>query len=308
MRICILGGTGYLGRRIISRLLENDNDIFCVHRKDSKSINTFRGQHRVEYVISDYMVLRDLFAKVKFDCIINASCTYMKGARIDDVVESNLIFPMRIMSLAVENYYGINSNCNNYNKIKNCDRRFDDKHLRLISIGTGLPDDFNIYTYTKKQFNKMGRFFSNEYGLEFINIELQNYFGENEPKNRFLPSVIDKLKNNEDIPLTQGEQLRDFVYVNDVVDAVLLLLNKTDIPPYMDVPLGTGEAPSIKDIVIYLKEILHSKSELLFGKIPLRPNEPSTYANLALYKMLGGKIKYTWKEGLSKMLREEGLL
>ena len=308
MRVCILGGTGYLGTRIITRLLKGDNDIFCVHRKNSKLHMEFEKQSRVTYVVSDYIVLRDLFAKENFDCIINASCTYMRGARIDDVVESNLIFPMRIMSLAVESYYGINSNYSNYNKVNENTINGRNKQLRFISIGTGLPDDFNIYTYTKKQFNKMGHFFSNEYGLEFINLELQNYFGENEPKNRFLPMVIAKLKNNEDIPLTQGEQLRDFVYVNDVVDAIMLLVEKSDVPPYMDVPLGSGDAPSIKEIVTYLKDIMNSKSKLLFGKVPLRPNEPSTYANLALYKMLGGSIKYTWKEGLEKMLMEEGLL
>lgn len=308
MKICVLGGTGYLGTKIIMKLIEGDNYIVCVHRKDSKSNKVFENQSKVKYVVSDYVILRDLFATEKFDCIINASCTYIKGARIDDVVESNLIFPMRIMSLAVENYYGINSNYNNYNKIKSDAVRVENRQLRFVSIGTGLPDNFNIYTYTKRQFNKMGHFFSNEYGLEFINLELQNYFGENEPKNRFLPSVIDKLKKNESIPLTQGEQLRDFVYVNDVVDAILLLINKKGVPPYMDVPLGSGDAPSIKEIVTYLKEIMHSKSELQFGKIPLRPNEPSTYANLALYKMLGGEIKYTWKEGLNKMLREEGVI
>ncbi len=304
MRICILGGTGYLGNRIIDALIKEDNQVFCICRKDSKTEKKFINEEKVIYVVSDFIVLRDLFKNKQFDCIINASCTYMKSARIDDVVESNLIFPMRVLSLAVENYYGIRSDYNNYSKIKNR----NDKQLRFISVGTGLPNNFNLYTYTKKQFNRLGHFFSNEYGMEFINLELENYFGENEPKNRFLPSVIEKLKNNEDIPLTQGEQLRDFVYVNDVINAICLLVDKKQVPPYMDVPLGSGDAPSIKELIIYIKEIMNSKSELQFGKVPLRPNEPSSYANLAMYNMLGGKIEYSWKEGIKKMLHEEGVL
>ena len=304
MHICVLGGTGYLGNKIIDALIKSNNQIICICRKDSKSEKKFKNEKNVTYVVSDYIVLRNLFKDMRFDCIINASCTYMKNARIDDVVESNLIFPIRILSLAVENYYGINSNYNNYSKILN----HNDKQLRFISIGTGLPNNFNLYTYTKKQFNRLGHFFSNEYGMEFINLELENYFGENEPKNRFLPSVIEKLKNNEDIPLTQGEQLRDFVYVNDVINAICLLVNKKQVPPYMDVPLGSGDAPSIKELVTYIKRIMKSKSNLQFGKVPLRPNEPSSYANLAMYNMLGGKIEYSWKEGICKMLQEEGVL
>ena len=304
MKVCILGGTGYLGKRIIASLIKEGNDVFCVYRKNSKSGKAFENIKNVQYVVSDYVVLRDLFANNKFDCIINASCTYVKNTRIDDVVESNLIFPTRVLSLAVENYYGINFDYDNYSKNKN----YSDKQLRFISIGTGLPDNFNIYTYTKKQFNKLGHFFSNEYGMEFINLELENYFGENEPKDRFLPSVIDKLKNNMNVPLTQGEQLRDFVYVNDVIDAIMLLVNKKDVPPYLDVPLGSGQAPSIKELITYIKEVMNSKSDLQFGKVPLRPNEPSSYANLAMFHMLGGKIKYSWKDGIVKMLKKENII
>ena len=317
MKICILGGTGYLGTKIITELIKGDNEIVCVCRKDSKSKKEFLNNSKVEYVVSDYLILRKLFSSTKFDCIINASCTYMKGARIDDIVESNLIFPMRVLSLAVENYYGINSEFNNYNRmslnseassLKIKKETINLKQLRFISIGTGLPDNFNLYTYTKKQFNKMGHFFSNEYGLEFINLELENYYGEFEPKNRFLPSIIEKMKKNENIPLTQGEQLRDFVYINDVINAIVLLLTKNDVPPYIDIPLGSGNAPSIRELVIYIKELLNSKSDLQFGKVPLRPNEPSSFANLAMYKMLGGKIEYNWKDGIKTMLEKEGIL
>lgn len=305
MRVCILGGTGYLGTHIINTLIKEDNEVYCICRSDSKSEKKFLNENKVTYVVSDYKILRKLFADTQFDCIINASCTYMKNARIDDIVESNLIFPSRVLALGVENYYGINSEYNAYHNIK---RRGGDKQLRFISIGTGLPNNFNLYTYTKKQFNRMGHFFSNEYGLEFINIELENYFGENEPSSRFIPYVIEKLKNNEDVPLTQGEQLRDFVYINDVINAIILIMKKEQVPPYLDVPLGSGDAPSIKELVKYIKEIMNSKSELQFGKVPLRPNEPSSFANLAMYNMLGGKIEWSWKEGIKNMLKEEGLL
>ncbi len=305
MKICILGGTGYLGNKIIESLLSDDNDIFCVCRKNSKSVKNYENNPKVHYVVSDYIVLKSLFSDIKFDLIINASCSYMRNERIDDIVESNLIFPLRVLSIAVEEYYDINVNYNYNTKIK-CLNNI--KHLRFISIGTGLPDNFNIYTYTKKQFNTMGRFFSNEYGLEFINIELENYYGANEPKNRFLPSLIEKMKNNEDIPLTQGEQLRDFIYVKDVISAIKLLAYKGDIPPYLDVPLGSGDAPSIRELVTYIRELLNSKSNLLFGKIPLRPNEPSSFANLSMYHMLGGNIEFSWKNGIKEMLEEEGLL
>ena len=50
---------------------------------------------------------------------------------------------------------------------------------------------------------------------------------------------------------------------------------------------------------------MKSKSELQFGKVPLRPNEPSSFANLEMYKLFGGKIKYSWKRGIKRMLMNE---
>lgn len=317
MLVCVLGGTGYVGSRLIAELIKGDNLVFCVYRKNSKSTKDFLNNNKVKYIVSDYLILKDLFIKNKFDCIINTACTYMKGTRIDDVVESNLIFPLRLLSLAVENYYGINSDYNNYYRVKTINENtvlqekndfMEEKQLRFISIGTGLPNNFNLYTYTKKQLNRMGHFFSNEYGLEYINIELENYYGEFEPADRFLPSVITKMLNNEDVPLTQGEQLRDYIYINDVINALLLFATKKDLPPYMDVPLGSGNAPSIKELVTYIKELVNSKSNLQFGKVPLRPNEPSSFANLAMYRMLGGKIEFNWKDGIRTMLENEGII
>lgn len=307
MNICVLGGTGYLGTRTIKKLLENETDgqytIYSIYRKNSKSKKVFENNKNVHYIVSDYKILRDLFSKIKFNCIINFSCSYMRNGRIDDIMESNLIFPLRILSLATESYYNINDKDNAYTKkIK------QGNQLRFISVGTALPDNFNIYTKTKKVFNDTGYFFSNEYGLEFINLQLENYFGEDEPKDRFLPSIIEKLKKNEDIPLTQGEQLRDFIYVEDVISAIFLFVCKKRVPPFVQVPLGSGAAPSIKELVMYLKHLMKSKSDLQFGKVPLRPNEPSSFANLEMYKLFGGKIKYSWKQGLKLMLKRENLI
>ena len=103
MLVCVLGGTGYVGSRLIGELIKGDNLVFCVYRKNSKSTKDFLNNNKVKYIVSDYLILKDLFIKNKFDCIINTACTYMKGTRIDDVVESNLIFPLRLLSLAVEN-------------------------------------------------------------------------------------------------------------------------------------------------------------------------------------------------------------
>lgn len=288
MKIAILGSTGYLGTRIASRFAANpENEIVCVHRANSNLNELNRIKGNLSYCLSDYISLKACLSESVPPCdvIINASCSYMRGASEEQIMESNMIFPLRALNLALNNPQSQGK-------------------LQYISIGTGLPDDFNIYTFSKSQLNEIGRFFADRKKLRYTNLVLQNYYGPYEQQDRFLADCIAKLERNEPIRLTHGEQKRDFIYVDDVVDAIELIANHKELPNYLDVPLGSGEAPSIKELISYLKRITGSSSELLWGAIPLRPNEPSICADLSIYHLLGGKITYDWKSGMRHMLEE----
>lgn len=63
----------------------------------------------------------------------------------------------------------VNSNLNELKMIKG--------NFQYISIGTGLPDNFNIYTFSKSQLNEMGRFFADRKKLHYVNLVMQNDYG-----------------------------------------------------------------------------------------------------------------------------------
>ncbi|MCQ2516083.1 MAG: NAD(P)-dependent oxidoreductase [Saccharofermentans sp.] len=291
MKIAVLGSTGYIGQRIVRSLIDDDSNhqIWCIHRKTS-NIDVFDDiKDKLHFCHSYYQDMLDCFTGTEsFDCIINASCSYMKNATAEQITESNLIFPLRALNMAVENP--------------------GDKTI-FISLGTGLPDDFNIYTFAKAQLNSFGHFWGyQKRQIHYVNIEMQNFFGPGEPKDRFVHSCIEKLKNNEPVPLTNGLQKRDFFYVDDVINAIKLVLKHPELPRYLDLPLGSGEAPTIREFVSYLKKKIDSKSELQFGAVPTRVNEPSIWADLSTYHMLGGSIEYSWQGAVDKLLKEEGII
>ena len=286
MRIAVLGSTGYLGTRVVSRFAADpSNEIVCVHRVNSNLEELKRIKGNLIYCLSDYVSLKSCFCKSTPPyLIINASCSYMRGASEEQIMESNMIFPLRVLNLALDN--------------PQC------QDVKYISIGSGLPDNFNIYTFSKSQLNQIGRFFAEQKKLHYVNLVLQNYYGPFEKRGRFLSDCIAKMAQGEPIMLTHGEQKRDFIYIDDVLDAIELIASHTGLPHYLDIPLGSGEAPSIKELICYLKKLLGSSSELCWGAIPLRPNEPSICADLSIYHLLGGKIKYDWKTGIKHMLEE----
>ena len=137
----------------------------------------------------------------------------------------------------------------------------------------------------------------------FYNIILENFYGKDEPKDRFLHRCISMMKNNEPLNLTSGTQHRDFIHIDDVLQGILLIFNKRyELDKYMDIPLGSGQAPSIKEVICYLKEQLHSLSDLNFGAIPSREFENDCIADISILNKLGFKLKYHWKDGIKQMM------
>lgn len=273
MNIVIAGGTGYLGSRLLRMLASHGHRMLCICRKPREHV----GDERIEYCD-----LADLPRKIQSflpELYINAIGRYLKGEATEgEVLEANFEVPAKVLHTCVSS--GVR---------------------RVITFGTALPDDLNMYTFSKKIFADLGRWYANQGRVEFMNISLEMFYGIGEPENRFLPWVIQRLVNNMEIPLTQGSQKRDMICVEDVLTAVHSLIS-VDLPQkYVDIPLGSGEAPTIRAVIEYLHKLTGSQSALLFGKVPMRNNEPNTVADREEMNKWGISIAYHWKEGM-KML------
>ena len=281
MNILILGATGYLGTRLCSRLNIKGNNIYALVRESSKTDILLEKGLVKEYIWKIDELSNQLESgKIKIDWFINCACCYARNGVTDNqVIEANYVVPLKCIMICME--YGVH----NY-----------------INIDTGLPDDFNIYSKSKAQLSDMLEWYAVKNNLYIRNLLLENYYGEDEPNNRFLPSIISKMKNNEDIFLTAGLQKRDFIYIDDVLSAIELLINIKDNVNYLDIPLGTGEGPSIREIVQYLASITNTSSRLLFGTVLMRTNEPDSVADIHIMKSLGWNYQFDWKAGLKKLI------
>jgi nucleoside-diphosphate-sugar epimerase len=116
------------------------------------------------------------------------------------------------------------------------------------------------------------------------------------------------LDSTGEIALTPGEQRKDFVYVGDVVAAVLTVLEGLDrLPPGpTDLECGTGEAVSIRGFVETVHRLTASRATLRFGALPYRENEIMlSQANPGDLRALGWEPRTTLEAGLRAILRED---
>ena len=165
----------------------------------------------------------------------------------------------------------------------------------------------NGYVRSKKIFYQLAVKFAKTHQCSFVNIRLEHIFGPGDGELKFTTSIIRKLLDDvPEIKLTSGEQLRDFVYVDDVVKAYLKIISSIGVMENFGVrcfEVGTGRAHSVRDFVITARRIIGSKSNLLFGALPYRENEIMySKANLDALTGLGWNSTVKLEEGLKKVI------
>ena len=207
------------------------------------------------------------------------ACNYGRSNVLyDDVLDANIEFPLKVLNMAVEH---------------------GTKHF--ITIGTGLPDNFNMYSFSKKMFGEFGQFYVDNHGIDFECLLLEMFYGADEPWDRFLSSVIIKMIKGEDVNITIGTQKRDIISSYDIVKAILAVIDNTP-SGYNEIPVGTGISPSISEIVDFIWEETGKRSKVNKGVVPMRKNEPSCVADITKISSLCNWNPVFWKDGLKQMI------
>jgi UDP-glucose 4-epimerase len=125
-------------------------------------------------------------------------------------------------------------------------------------------------------------------------LRLFNVFGMGEPADRLIPFIASKARAGEDIPLTGGEQQRDFIFVEDLVAILhrLVALPAPAAPGLRTINVGTGTGVSLKTFIGYAAAALqrHGLSpRLKFGALAYRAQDPMRCVadNGRLHALLG---------------------
>lgn len=275
--IIITGATGYLGFKFLKKLIEDGFNVCVVKRKSSDISKIEFLSKNIKFYDNDELSIVKMFEENEFEMVIHFSTLYgRKGETIFEIKDANLDFPLLLLKHSIDN------------NVK-----------YFINTGTSLPYLTNQYSLFKNQFSECLEFFSSK--ITSVNVLLEHFYGPDDEDSKFVTSMIAKMKRNViDIELTEGIQLRDFIFIEDVISAYLCLIdNMPNFKGFNVFPLGSGETVTVRKIVETIKEVSNSTSNLLFGKVPMRENElMCSDADISKLKKLGWNPKYTLNEGL----------
>ena len=122
--------------------------------------------------------------------------------------------------------------------------------------------------------------------------------------------MVRKMLNNEEcINLTKGEQNRDFLYVDDLLEVYNIILNNSEsFSNFEHFRIGSGVNSNLRYILEFIHVNTNSKSFLNFGAIPYRNNELMTSSNdISKIKNLGWNANIGIDCGIMKVIEYEKL-
>ncbi|MBM7622192.1 nucleoside-diphosphate-sugar epimerase [Bacillus tianshenii] len=292
MKILVTGATGFLGSHLVKALLKDDHEVIILKRSFS---NTWRLSDVLLQISSydiDKYTLEKIFREHKnIDAIIHTATQYDRhGEKYSEIVESNVLFPLRLLEIATKYKVGFFINTDSFiNKNNN-------GYQHLLR-----------YALTKRQFLEWGKQFAAISKIRFINVRLEHIYGPFDDDTKFTTFIIKScLRNVTELALTPGNQKRDFIYIDDVVSAYNTLLKQKDSDFFCEYELGTNKTVTIRYFIEQVHKITQSNTNLIFGSLSYRENEiMESKANNEKLRILGWQDKVPLNEGIKKVIQEE---
>ena len=134
--------------------------------------------------------------------------------------------------------------------------------------------------------------------LDFVWMQFSNIYGPNNKTGNLVSYTLGELFANKEAFFGPANQPYDFVYIDDLIDAVYRLgINKTHSNFYY---IGSGEPRVLKDYLTHIGRVLNKEDKLIFGK---RPDDGIRYSfemfdNKILVKDIGEYVSKTFEDGI----------
>lgn len=293
--IYVAGHTGMVGSAIVRHLKKNgyQNLLLKTHREldltDQQATKSFFQQERPDYVF----IAAAKVGGIQANSMFPADFLY-----VNLMINANIIHAAH--EVGVKKLLALGSSC--------IYPKFADQPIHEDALLDGKPEPTNEgYAIAKISALELVKFFHRQYGDPFISCMPTNIYGENDnfdlQGSHVIPAMIRKfhsakMEGADSVTLWgTGSPLREFLYVDDLADACVFLMENYDEDEHINV--GSGEEVSIKELAEMIKRSVGFEGDLIFD-IDKPDGTPRKLLDTKKMLNMGWTYKVTLCEGIER--------
>ena len=144
----------------------------------------------------------------------------------------------------------------------------------FVYAGTSFeePAPANAYAASKTAGWLFGQLYERAHQVPVVGVRPFQVYGPAEAPGRLIPSVIRAALQGREVQATEGRQVRDFIFVEDVIEGMILAAACPEARG-KTFNLGTGQGVEVRAVIEQLMELLGHPVPVAYGALPYRPGE-----------------------------------
>jgi len=307
-RVLVTGGAGFIGSRLVERLLDLDNRVITIDNLSSGSLDNLPARSRkfgfIKGDVRNFKLVRKLAQKSDVIFHLADFIPNTKQVGPGHVVKFSMKAPLLDLDVCVRGTLNILEAARQ-------------THASVVFASTaavyGEPlenpvketmpaNPLSAYGTSKFAAEMYCKLFNKMHGLSVIIARIFNAYGPRQRK-YVMHDFLLKLKRNPNNlkMLGSGNHVRDFIYVDDVVDGLVFLSVKKEACG-QTLNLGTGVPTSIRKLVAYLAKAMGARPVITFTGVSWKGDIKTLVADLTQLKNMGYCPKYDLRQGIKDYL------
>ena len=267
MKLLITGGAGFIGSNLVRLMLNSGHDVLNLDKLTyAGNLNSLRdvadcNRYRFARIdITDAEAIRATVNSYQPDAVMHLAAESHVDRSIDgprEFIETNVVGTLNLLQASLEHWRSLAAEA--ASKFRFLHVSTDEVYGSLGADGafteTTRYDPHSPYSASKAASDHLARAWFDTYGLPVIVTNCSNNYGPYQFPEKLIPVVILKCLRGEPIPVYgKGENIRDWLYVEDHCEALSLVIQKGQLGETYNIG-GNNEKRNI-DLVHLLCEIL----------------------------------------------------
>ena len=308
MNILITGGAGFIGSTLADRLInenkiiviDNFNDYYDPKIKENNIKTNINNPNYKLYRgdICDENLVNKIFNEDKIDCVVHIAARAGVRPSLENPLEyiktniygtTNILDKMQktnVKKLVFASSSSVYGNCK----------------AEKFSEDLKVTEPISPYAATKSACEQIIYTYSKLYNIQAICLRFFTVYGPKQRPDLAIRKFTELIEQNKPIPVYgDGTTMRDYTYINDIIDGIVSAINY-DKTPYEIINLGGGSPVTLNEMIKTIEDVLGKKA--IIERLSMQPGDvDKTVSDITKAKnLLNYNPKTTFKEGIKKFI------